>query len=93
MTLIQDFSAGYYIAPEVSIEAFNGENPAIPYDLYEEIGEVVGLPAYGCVGGRRFRLRPECGIPADTLAVPEGDFSQYNDTLLVEKSGEGGRFL
>jgi len=93
MNHFQEFSAGYYIAPDVSVEAFSGENVVVPYDLHEQISELVGLPAYGSIGGCRFKLRPEHGIPADTVAVPQEQFSSDDTVLLIERPGEGGRFL
>ncbi|SEL18192.1 hypothetical protein [Haloferax larsenii] len=96
MTLLQDFSAGYFIAPEVEVRAFNGGNAAVPHDLYAELEYQVGYPVYAAVSGVRYRLRAEHGLPADTLALPQDRFPRPHhegDAVLVERPGSwGGRF-
>lgn len=96
MTYLQLFSAGYLIAPEVHVRAYGGRNAIVAHDLYEDLQAAVGGPVFACVSGVRYEVRPEHGVPADTLALPETEFPfphRDGDTLLVEKAGSfGGRF-
>ncbi|NUC72558.1 hypothetical protein HTZ84_09590 [Haloterrigena sp. SYSU A558-1] len=96
MTYLQSFSSGYLIAPEVDVRPFSGRNAAVAHDLYDDLEDVVGSPVYVAVSGVRYRVRPEYGIPADTVALPHHKFPfphKEGDTLLVERDGAvGGRF-
>lgn len=92
MTYLESFSAGYYIAGDVEVQPFGGENAVIPHDLHNDLEDVVGFPVYGSVAGVRHLLRPEMGIPAETVALPKHDYSPHDDVLLIEKPWAGGQF-
>jgi|AntRauTorcE11898_2_1112593.scaffolds.fasta_scaffold11629_2 hypothetical protein len=88
MTHLQSFSSGYFIAPEIEVRPFSGRNAVVPFDLYDELDSVVGSPIYVSVSGVRYELRPEHGVPADTLALPEDHFPHPHhegDVMLLEK--------
>ena len=90
MTHLQQFSAGYLIAPAVEVRPYNGRNAVVPHDLYDDLEYVVGGPIYVSVSGVRYRLRPEHGLPAETLALPEDQFPfphHEGDVMLVERPG------
>ncbi|WP_281193719.1 hypothetical protein [Halorubrum sp. F4] len=96
MTYLQLFSAGYLIAPEVHVRPYDGRNAIVAQDLYADLEYAVGGPVYVAVSGVRYQLKPEHGVPADTLALPEDQFPfphEEGDVMLVEKEGAvGGRF-
>ena len=89
MCQLDSFSAGYYIAGNIDVRPFSGENAAIPHDLHDELEDVVGYPVYGRIAGVRHRLRAEHGIPGDTVAVPGHDYSTGDDAVLIEKPWAG----
>jgi hypothetical protein len=96
MTYLQTFSAGYLIAPEVYVRPHGGRNAIVATDLYADLEYAVGGPVYVAVSGVRYRVVPEFGVPADTLALPEDQFPfphEEGDAVLVEREGAvGGRF-
>nr|BDD45072.1 hypothetical protein 4 [bacterium] len=92
MSHLESFSSGYYIAGDVEILPYSGRNAAIPHDLHDDLEAVVGFPVYGSIAGIRHRLRPESGIPANTVALPKHDYSACDEVLLIEKPWAGGQF-
>lgn len=95
MTYLQMFSAGYLIAPEIEVRAYGGGNAVVAHDLYEDLQSVVGFPVFASVSGVHYEVRPEHGVPADTLALPERRFPSPHhegDSVLIERPTFGGWF-
>lgn len=87
MFQLEDFSAGYWLAPTIRVTTYSGKRAIIQDDLYDELVEETGhVEIVGATGSRHFELHPEYHIPANLVALPE--HSRHSDDgspLLISK--------
>lgn len=86
--LLESFSAGYWILPQVEVTTYSGNRAIIQDDVFWELVVETGRDSViGSTGGRHFTLHPERSVPDNFVAVPED--SQYasrdGDALLIAK--------
>lgn len=87
--ILESFSAGYWLAPELSATEYGGKCAIIQDTVFEElIAQTGDIDPQVMVGGRQFPLYPERGMPSHIVAIPEEDsHSQSVDAVLVLKPG------
>ena len=86
--MLEPFSAGYWIAPNIRVVTHSGNAAVIQDDLFYELVTLTGNDQIiGSTGGRHFSLRPQRSVPSDVVAIP--DDGQYvtrdGDALLIAK--------
>lgn len=67
---IEEFSEAYFMFSEVDVEQYGGENVVVAHDFMGELGKYVCAPLVKLPTGHRW-IRPEWGVPPNTLAIPE----------------------
>jgi hypothetical protein len=85
---IEDFSAGYWVLPEVEVVTYDGDRARMQDDLFFDLLIQTGNdPLVGMAGGRHFELWPARDLPEHVVAVPENDGkgARDGDTLLLSK--------
>ena len=86
--LLESFSAGYWILPQVEVTTYSGNHAIIQDDVFWELVFETGCdPVIGSTGGGHFPLNPVRSAPDNYVAVPED--SRYaardGDALLIAK--------
>lgn len=93
--LLESFSAGYWILPQVTVVTYSGNDAIIQDDVfYQLVSETGSSSVVGSTGGGHFSLSPVRSVPDDCVAVPEDN--QYaasdGDALLIAKQNGRGVF-
>lgn len=92
--ILESFSAGYWIAPQIEVITYGGKRAAIQDDLFYELASLTGSNhLFGTVGGNHFELHPERSVPYNVVAIPEdGHNARNGDALLLSKQNGYGVF-
>lgn len=85
-TPIEDFSEAYYLLPEIDARAYSGERVGASMELVQDLAQVVGNPLVA-IDGQHHWLKPEWGIPSDTIAVPKRhDHDESEEVLMARRN-------
>ena len=86
--ILESFSAGYWILPEVEITTYGGKRAIIQDDVFFDLVSETGLdPVIASAGGGHFPIYPERSIPDRFVAVPEDSrfAARDGDAVLIAK--------
>lgn len=93
--LLDEFSAGYWIAPSLEAIKYNGDRAVVQDEVFYQLAAESGLdPLIASVGGRHFEIHPDRQVPCDYLAIPSdaGSAVHLGDAVLISKRNEKGIF-
>lgn len=83
--MLESFSAGYLLAPEMRVEPYNGEKAIVAPEFYAELQRYLWPPFTGNVAGQHMTIHQADSVPCDVIAVPKDDYSvRSGDTLLIQ---------
>lgn len=84
---LENWSAGYVLAPEVDVHVYSGDVAVIRDTLYDWLVERFGEPIRGLVGGTPYEFHPEAQLLDYTAAIPDSmaSPSDAGNALLLEK--------
>lgn len=74
---VMEFSSGYYVIDDMYVEPINNVSrvsmePALYEYIRSDVYEGSRTPITIKYGDTHYTVRPEAGVPIDTLAVPPG---------------------
>lgn len=86
MMRLENFSAGYMLAPDIRVEPYSGDSAVMQDSMYDWLVERLGEPLRGIVGGVNFQFQPERSVPDLTAGIPQDVLNADGfDTVLLEK--------
>lgn len=88
---VKPFSAGYYMI-EADVVEHNGDNAIVAHDYFGELANYVTRPLLRYAGDHYWAW-PERGVPADTVAIPEGALPSEEDAVLMAKDETAHRLV
>lgn len=88
---VKPFSAGYFIL-NADVLTHDGDSVIVPHDYYGELKNYVAEPLLRISEGHYWTV-PERGVPAATVAVPEGDGPEDGEPVLMAKNGTAQRLV
>ena len=86
--MLENFSAGYWLAPEFQVVPYDGNYAIIQDDVFQELMAQTGsLCPVAYVGGSHYELFPEHMMPAHCVAIPNRGTAgvREGDALLISK--------
>ncbi|UBF20328.1 hypothetical protein HCTV-8_gp3 [Haloarcula virus HCTV-8] len=70
MAELENFSAGYALVRDATVQTWAEEEAHMDVDLYDELTYHLGEPIIGFVGGLHYQFRPSKQVLTDQCAVP-----------------------
>lgn len=92
---LENFSSGYWLAPELNVTSHGGKAAIIQDSIFDELVAEIGDPnPVAFIGGRRYQLRPNWWVPSHIVALPEDDYSHSTkDAVLISKPNQKWVFV
>ena len=87
--ILENFSAGYWLAPQMSVVPYDGTHAIIQDDVfYELMAQTGSISPVAYVGGSHYELFPEHSMPHHCVAIPSRSraSARDGDALLISKN-------
>jgi len=95
MPMLEEFSAGYWLAPSMEAVTYNGNRAVVQDDVFVAMaGESGQDPLLTMVAGMTYELHPVRDIPSNVVAIPaRGETPVHDgDAVLISKRNGGAVF-